>query len=143
MANISRREREAIQLLAGGATPTEAAAEMAVHPSTVNAFLRNASAKLHAVTRPGLVHKAYRLGVITPSEPADRLPIEHILRGMATGHDFPWIAANSGVRVDTMRDDVSALMRLMGAKTHEHLIRRGWELDLLGPAQDAKSRTGN
>ncbi len=139
---LSAREREALQLTASGMTPAEAAAQMGVCTSRVNDCLRYASAKLHSPERPGAVHRAYLLGEIPPPEHTnDGVGLvlstgqHEVLRGLAGGQDLGWIAANSGAHVDVVRRDMRALMALMDARTTMHLIRRGWELGLLGPTR--------
>ncbi|MFE2179065.1 hypothetical protein [Streptomyces sp. NPDC059455] len=99
--------------------------------------------KLGSPERPGAVHRAYMLGEIPPPEHtndgADLVLSAgqyEVLRGLAGGQDLPWIAANGRVHVDIVRRDVRALMALVGAETPEHLVRRGWELGVLGPAPD-------
>ncbi|MER8156894.1 LuxR C-terminal-related transcriptional regulator [Streptomyces sp. NPDC094472] len=143
---LSAREREALQLIASGMTPAEAATEMGVCTSRVNRCLRYASAKLHSPERPGAVHRAYRLEEISPSESIDDADIvlsagQHgVLRGLAGGQDLGWIAANIGVRADVVRRVVRELMTLLGAQTQTHLIYCGWEFGLLGPTRrDATS----
>ncbi|WP_432445209.1 LuxR C-terminal-related transcriptional regulator [Streptomyces malaysiensis] len=140
---LSAREREALQLIASGMTPAQAAAEMGVGTSRVNDCLRFALVKLGSPERPGAVHWAYTLGEISPPEHtndgADLVLSggqHEVLRGLAGGQDLRWIAANGRVHLDVVRRDVRALMALVGAKTPAHLIRRGWELGVLGPAPD-------
>ncbi|MBU3865343.1 hypothetical protein KN815_15070 [Streptomyces sp. 4503] len=55
-----------------------------------------------------------------------------VLRGLADGRDLPWIAANSGLTVDPVREEARILISLTDAKNTENLIHRGWELGLLG-----------
>ncbi len=143
---LSAREREALQLTASGMTPAEAAAEMGVCTSRVNDCLRYASAKLQSPERPGAVHRAYLLGAISPPEHTDdgvdlvlSTGQHEVLRGLAGGQDLEWIAANAGARVDRVRGDMRALMALVDARTTVHLIRRGWELGLLGPTRNEVS----
>lgn len=141
-AGLSARECEALQFIAGGTTPAEAAAEMGVCTARVNDCLRYASAKLHSSERPGAVHRAYMLGEVSPPESFEDADIvlsagqHEVLRGLAGGQDLGWIAANIGVRADVVRRVVRELMTLLGAKTQAHLIRRGWEFGLLGPSRD-------
>lgn len=144
---LSAREREALQFIASGMTPAEAAAEMGVCTSRVNDCLRYASAKLRSPERPGAVHRAYLLGEISPPEPTNAgaslvfsTGQREILRGLAGGQDLGWIAANRRVHVDVVRRDVRALMALVDARTPVHLIRGGWELGLLGPVRNEVSR---
>ncbi len=88
------------------------------------------------------MHRAYMLGEMSPPESIDDEGIalsggqHEVLCGLAGGQDLEWIAANSGIWADAIRRDVRELMALVSAKTHEHLIHRGWELGLLGPARD-------
>lgn len=139
---MSDREREALRLTAIGMTPAEAATEMGVCTSRVNRCLRYVAAKLHSPERPGAVHRAYTLREISPPELIDAGGIvlsagqHEVLCGLAGGQDLEWIAANSGIWAGEIRRDVRELMALMGAKTLAHLVHRGWELGLLGPARD-------
>ncbi|MGP3945143.1 hypothetical protein [Streptomyces sp. 6N106] len=139
---LSAREREALQLIAGGMTPAEAATEMGVCTARVSDCLRFASAKLNSPERPGAVHRAYMLGEISPPESIDDADIVlsagqyDVLRGLAGGQDLGWIAANIGVRADVVRRVVRELMTLLGAQTEAHLIDRGWGFGLLGPTRD-------
>ncbi|MEU4896222.1 hypothetical protein AB0B12_26300 [Streptomyces sp. NPDC044780] len=143
---LSAREREALQLIAGGMTPTKAAAEMGVGTSRVHECLQFALVKLGTPERSGAVHRAYLLGELPPPERTDdgadlalSAAQHEALRGLADGQDLAWIAANGGVRVDVVRRDMRALMTMVNARTPAHLIRRGWEIGLLGPGPDETS----
>ncbi|MEV5778401.1 hypothetical protein AB0L49_45605 [Streptomyces antimycoticus] len=82
------------------------------------------------------------LGDISPPELIDDGGIvlsagqHEVLCGLAGGQDLGWITANSGIGTDEIRRDVRELMALVHAKTLAHLVHRGWELGLLGPALD-------
>jgi DNA-binding CsgD family transcriptional regulator len=60
----SRREREVLALLAGGATDAQIAVELELSPATVQTHVRNAKAKLGARTRAQAVALALVSGLI-------------------------------------------------------------------------------
>ncbi|WP_445520350.1 helix-turn-helix domain-containing protein [Streptomyces sp. NEAU-174] len=141
---LSAREREAVQLMALGMTRTESATKMGVCTARVNCCLKNAAGKLRTPTWPGLVDRVYTLREIDPPESTTEgasidLTRHHVLRGLADGRDLPWIAANSGLTVDTVREEARTLISLTDAKNTENLIHRGWELGLLGSSPTASA----
>jgi DNA-binding CsgD family transcriptional regulator len=52
---LTPRERETVNLLAGGLTNKEISARMGVSVNTVKAFIRSVMLKLGVTTRPGIV----------------------------------------------------------------------------------------
>jgi DNA-binding CsgD family transcriptional regulator len=55
--NLTRRERQTVELLVRGLTTKEIAVQMSVSPNTVKAFLRLVMIKLGVSTRSGIVGK--------------------------------------------------------------------------------------
>jgi PAS domain S-box-containing protein len=70
----TRREREVLALLAGGATDGQIAGKLALSPATVQTHVRNAKAKLGARTRAQAVAVALRRGLILADAPLEPLP---------------------------------------------------------------------
>lgn len=62
---LTPREREILQLLAGGTTGEEAARQLSLSPETVRTHIRNAMGKLDAKTRVHAISRAFRQGEIT------------------------------------------------------------------------------
>jgi DNA-binding CsgD family transcriptional regulator len=63
-AELSRREREIIHLVAEGGTAAEIAHDLHISPHTVRTHVRNAMDKLGARSRAQLVAKAVGLGLV-------------------------------------------------------------------------------
>ena len=61
---LSQREREALRLVARGASNLEVAAELRLSPETVKAYLRSAMRKLDAPNRTAAVHAARQSGAL-------------------------------------------------------------------------------
>lgn len=64
-AGLTRREREVLGLLAGGATDEQVARELHLSPATAQTHVRNAKSKLGAKTRAQAVALALREGTIS------------------------------------------------------------------------------
>jgi DNA-binding NarL/FixJ family response regulator len=62
---LSDREREVLDLIAGGLTGEEVAQRLFLSPETIRTHLRNAMTKLEATTRAHAIAIALREGVIT------------------------------------------------------------------------------
>jgi DNA-binding NarL/FixJ family response regulator len=62
---LSEREREVLDLIAGGLTGEEAAKQLFLSPETIRTHLRNAMTKLEATTRAHAIAIALREGVIS------------------------------------------------------------------------------
>jgi DNA-binding NarL/FixJ family response regulator len=56
---LTRREREAVVLLANGCTNKEIAAQMGVSVNTVRAFMRSVMSKLSLTTRAGVIGRLF------------------------------------------------------------------------------------
>ena len=63
--NLSRREREIIQLLARGMRDREIAKRLFISDRTVKFHINNAVTKLNAKTRIQAVHQAYAQGYLS------------------------------------------------------------------------------
>ncbi|MBL1115299.1 hypothetical protein JK364_23295 [Streptomyces sp. 110] len=132
-------------------TPSEAAAEMGVCTAMVNRCLRDAMGKLRSPELPGLVDRAYGLGELDPPELSPvRVIVQpltsaewSILLGLADGRNLEEIAAGTGFYLPTVRQDLHALMKRMGAKTVSHLIMRAWEFGLRGAARKVPAPRGS
>ena len=68
-AALTPREREVLQLLAGGCHGRQAARELGLSPETVQTHIRNAMRKLNARTRVQAVAIAVDAGVVSPTRP--------------------------------------------------------------------------
>ncbi|MFJ7154532.1 response regulator [Streptomyces sp. NPDC101118] len=66
LAELTNREREAVELVARGLSNDEIAARMVITPMTAKTHVNRAMTKLHARDRAQLVIAAYESGLVTP-----------------------------------------------------------------------------
>lgn len=66
--NLSKREREILQLVARGLTKQEAGERLGISPHSVSGYLRRAFDKLHVHSLPAAVSTAIRRGLLDFSE---------------------------------------------------------------------------
>jgi two-component system response regulator NreC len=69
-AELSRREREVLRLIASGYATREIAARLSISPKTVETHRRRIMTKLELSSRPELVRYALQRGLILPESPS-------------------------------------------------------------------------
>jgi DNA-binding NarL/FixJ family response regulator len=114
---LSRREREALTLLASGLTCKAAAARMGVSPSSVSTFLVQARERLGADTNEQAVRRMDRIA--TPTAPDDpRLtPLQHlVLRSAARGLTRAETAEALGRGEETIKSATAEALRRLGVR---------------------------
>ncbi|MFI8104792.1 response regulator [Streptomyces sp. NPDC086023] len=68
LAELTNREREAVELVARGLSNDEIAARMVITPMTAKTHVNRAMTKLHARDRAQLVIAAYESGLVSPGD---------------------------------------------------------------------------
>jgi DNA-binding NarL/FixJ family response regulator len=142
---LSRREREALQLIANGMSISQAAAEMKVATDTVKGYVGYAGGKLGTRDRAAMVHRSYVTGELTPPDPEPSGYVVtsgqlRVLQGLADGIAREEMAAGSGFYTDNVRAEERTLTALLDAKSAAHLITCAWRQGWLGPEPSRRSK---
>jgi DNA-binding NarL/FixJ family response regulator len=72
LTELTRRERQILDLVAGGLSNSEIARQLVISPLTAKTHVQNILRKLHCRDRAALTALAYETGLITPGNPRER-----------------------------------------------------------------------